>query len=80
MIKRIADVSQHYHGALRALSAEPIEPELVAGYLAGALVEVSGRWITSKPRRSAAAMAYWFSQMAAPGLLETMGLSSLLEG
>ncbi len=80
LTSRIADLSRHYHGALRAISTEPIEPDLVAGYLAGALVEVAGRWIISQPRRSAAAMAYWFSQMAAPGLLQMMGLSSLLEG
>ncbi len=42
---RIADLSRHYHGALRAISTKPIETELIAGYLAGALVEVAGRWI-----------------------------------
>ena len=75
-----AELSRHYHGALRSISTEPIEPDLIAPYLAGALVQVAGQWITSHPRRSAAAMAYWFSQMAAPGLLQMMGLSSLLEG
>ncbi|TVR05347.1 MAG: TetR/AcrR family transcriptional regulator [Spirochaetaceae bacterium] len=77
---RIADLSRLYHEALRAISSEPIDPDLIAGYLAGALVEVGGRWIISQPRRSATAMAYWFSQMAAPGLLQMMGLGSLLEG
>lgn len=35
---------------------------------------------SADPRPSATEMAYWFSQMAAPGLLEVMGLEELLGG
>ena len=83
---RVAEISRMHHSVLRTLREsgdtqkhEPLDAEYVAAYLSGALVELAGRWIVRSPRDSAAAMAYWFSQMAAPGLLQMMGLTSLLE-
>lgn len=75
----IAEISRAQHAALRELSSETIDADLTAAYLAGAAVASARMWIFSEPRRPASAMAYWFSRMAAPGLLEIMGLRHLLE-
>lgn len=76
----IAEVSRAQHAALRELSSVKVEAELTAAYLAGAAVASARVWIASHPRPSATEMAYWFSRMAAPGLLEVMGLEELLGG
>ena len=76
----VADVSRAQHAALRELSSVEVDAELTAAYLAGAAVASARVWIASDPRPSATEMAYWFSRMAAPGLLEVMGLEELLNG
>ena len=74
----VAETSRAQHAALRELSTVDVDAELTAAYLAGAAVASARVWIASDPRPSATEMAYWFSQMAAPGLLEVMGLEDLL--
>ena len=71
--------SRAQHDALRKLSRETIDAELTAAYLAGATIGSSRAWVFSEPREPAIAMAYWFSRMAAPGLLDVMGLRDLLD-
>ena len=71
--------SQAHHQTLRDRAPNEVDAEMVASYLAGALVQSAGTWIMRSPRKSATEMSYWFSELAAPGLLATMGLSDLLE-
>lgn len=47
---------------------------------AAAAVASARVWVLRENRQSAVSLAYWFSQMAAPGLLGIMGLGELLEG
>jgi hypothetical protein len=51
-----------------------------AAFLAGAAVASARVWVLRGDRQSAVSLAYWFSQMAAPGLLGIMGLEELLDG
>lgn len=79
LMKATAESSRALHAPLRERSAVAIDEELVASYLAGALVSTAGVWLSREKRPSATEMAYWFSRMAAPGLLEVMGLGAILE-
>lgn len=74
----VAEVSRKQHAALRQLSVADVDEELTASFLAGAAVASARTWVLRENRQSAVSMSYWFSQMAAPGLLELMGLSELL--
>lgn len=71
---RAASLSEALHAPLRKASSSFPEPGYTAAYLAGAMVASAAWWLGQKPRESAAAMAYRFSAMAAPGLLALMGL------
>jgi hypothetical protein len=78
LIEQITQLSRAHHEPLRRISPHRVDADLVARYLAGGLVAAAGWWILQEPRDTPAAMAYWFSRIAAPGLLQTMGLDSLL--
>lgn len=71
-------ISKAEHAALRAVSTQAVDADLTASYLAGALIASGAHWVLTETGKSAAEMAYWFSRMAAPGLLDLMGLSNLL--
>lgn len=73
----IAAVSKAQHASLRASSDYPIDPDLTAAYLAGALMAAGVHWLVTGMDKSALEMAYWFSSMAAPGLLDLMGLTDM---
>ncbi|MFW5729678.1 MAG: TetR/AcrR family transcriptional regulator [Spirochaetota bacterium] len=77
--RAVQTVSRKQHAALRQLSSVEIDAERTAAYLAGALVATARHWVSSEPRESATQLSYWFSRMAAPGLLQIMGLEALLE-
>ena len=74
----VAHISKTQHANLRNLAPDSVDPDLVAQYLAGAAVSTAGWWICRDERDSAVAMAYWFSNMAVPGLFRAMGLEELL--
>jgi AcrR family transcriptional regulator len=76
----VAEVSRRQHAALRRLSSARVDEELTAAFLAGAAVASARVWVLREHRQSAVSLAYWFSQIAAPGLLGIMGLGELLEG
>ena len=76
----VADVSRRQHAALRQLSSAEVDEELTASFLAGAAVASARTWVLRDDRQTALSLAYWFSSMAAPGLLGIMGLTDLLEG
>lgn len=71
---RAAALSEALHAPLRKASASFPDPGYTAAYLAGAMVASAAWWLRQEPRESAAAMAYRFSAMAAPGVLALMGL------
>ena len=73
----VAAVSKAQHASLRQVSESPPDPDLTASYLAGALLASGAHWITSDAPTTALEMAYWFSSMAAPGLLDLMGLGDI---
>lgn len=73
----VAAASKAEHASLRALSANPLDPDLTAVYIAGALMAAGAHWVVTGTEKSALEMAYWFSSMAAPGLLDLMGLSDI---
>ncbi len=56
-----------------------VDEELVAAYLAGAVIGTCRVWLACEPRVSALEMSYWFSRMAVPGLFQVMGLEKMLE-
>ena len=61
------------------MSSAELDEELTASFLAGAAVASARTWVLRENRQSAVSLAYWFSRMAAPGLLGIMGLDELLE-
>ena len=77
ILRDVATVSKTQHAGLRALSTNPLDPDLTAAYLAGALMASGTHWVLTGMEKSALEMAYWFSSMAAPGLLDIMGLSEM---
>jgi AcrR family transcriptional regulator len=72
------EISRAQHESLRRISPTPPEAGLTAAYIGGALIFSARWWITSGSESSPLEMAYWFSRMAAPGLLEIMGLSHIV--
>ena len=80
LLEQVTQLSRAHHEPLRRISAGGVNADLVARFLSGALVATAGWWILQDPRDTPAQMAYWFSRIAAPGVLQTMGLESLLDG
>jgi hypothetical protein len=70
--------SKSLHRSLREISSQNTDPDLIASYLAGALLGTCHRWLRMETPPKPIKMAYLFSAMAAPGLLQLQGLSDLL--
>jgi AcrR family transcriptional regulator len=73
-----AAASKAQHAGLREMSDHHPDPDLTASYIAGALTASGAHWILTNTEKSALEMAYWFSSMVAPGLLDLMGLSTIV--
>ncbi|MDX2140212.1 MAG: TetR/AcrR family transcriptional regulator C-terminal domain-containing protein [Chloroflexota bacterium] len=71
-----AQVSYERHAPLRAAAPRiTVPPELIAHYLAGALLGSIHWWLKTDLQATAETMAYQFSQLAVPGILDALGLS-----
>jgi AcrR family transcriptional regulator len=71
----LAQLSYEKHAPLRQMARHiSVEPTLTAHFLAGAVVNVVIWWLEHDLQPSAEAMAYTFSQLAAPGVLQALGL------
>lgn len=71
----LAQESEQKHQALREVAPfVSIEPELVADMLSGALLGAVKWWIKNDLRDTPEQMAYRFSQLLAPGVLQSLGL------
>lgn len=77
VVNALAAASKAQHATLRAQSDNPIDPDLTAAYMAGSLMAAGAHWVMTGMEKSALEMAYWFSSMAAPGLLDLIGLSEI---
>lgn len=74
LLDNIAHYSHQLHAPLRKISNSPQDPERIASYLSGALLGTLRWWLNSSDPPNSIQMAYWFSAMAAPGLLELEGI------
>lgn len=77
---RIATEAMSYqlHRPLRKNAGVEWDEEragLTAAYLSGALLASARNWVLRGCPEDSRVLAYWFSAMAAPGLLELMGIS-----
>ncbi len=71
----LAQVSYEKHAPLRQMARHiSVEPTFTAHFLAGALVNLIVWWLERNLQPSAESMAYTFSQLAAPGVLQALGL------
>ncbi|MBN1429973.1 MAG: TetR/AcrR family transcriptional regulator [Anaerolineae bacterium] len=67
--------SHEQHQAIwEATSKSSVEPMLIAHFLAGALLNTIIWWLKNDCQPSAEIMAYTFSRLAAPGVLDVLGL------
>jgi AcrR family transcriptional regulator len=75
---KIQQLSYQFHQPLRDRSSDWDErrAQLVAAYLSGALLASAKQWALSGFEEDCRVMAYWFSSLAAPGLLQSMGIES----
>ena len=74
----IARVSFRKHEPLRTSAHHvTVEPTLIAQMLAGAVLGAVRWWLSTDMQQTPEAMAYTFSQIAAPGVLASMGLDAL---
>ncbi len=76
-VRSVAEtMSFRMHETLRKKSAQwdQNQADMAAAYLSGALVATARNWVKNGCPGGSLVMAYWFSSMAAPGLLESMGL------
>lgn len=80
LVEQVTPISRMHHQPLHRISPHRVNADLIARYLSGALVATAGWWILQEPRETPSAMAYWFSRVSAPGILQVMGLDGLLEG
>lgn len=75
----IAAQSYKKHQALREVAPfMTVQPELIAQILSGALLGALRWWLQGDMSDSAEQMAYRFSQIVAPGVLQSMGLDDLM--
>ena len=72
----VAVESRRLHAPLRETASQPVDADLVAGTLAGALLGAARWWLREEPEAapSPQQMSYRFSAMVAPGVLGVMGL------
>ncbi|AHC16673.1 hypothetical protein L21SP2_3335 [Salinispira pacifica] len=71
-------MSYQLHQPLRKRAGSPWDEDragLTAAYLSGALLASARNWVLRGCPENSRVIAYWFSAMAAPGLLELMGIS-----
>ncbi|MEM9953153.1 MAG: TetR/AcrR family transcriptional regulator [Chloroflexota bacterium] len=74
----IAQQSYQKHQSLRDVAPFiTVRPELIAQMLSGALLGALRWWLRTDMSISPEQMAYQFSQIMAPGVLQSMGLDSL---
>jgi AcrR family transcriptional regulator len=74
----IAQQSYQKHQPLReAAPFMTVPPELIAQMLAGALIGALRWWLRGDMQDTPEQMAYRFSQIVAPGVLQSMGLDAL---
>lgn len=74
----IAQQSFEKHQPLRDVAPYmTVPPELIAQMLAGALLGALRWWVRTDMTDTAEQMAYRFSQIIAPGVLQSLGLDSL---
>lgn len=71
----LSQVSFEKHAPLRQVAQHiSVEPTFTAHFLAGAVVNVVIWWLERDLQPPAETMAYTFSQLAAPGVLQALGL------
>jgi AcrR family transcriptional regulator len=71
-----AQTSYERHAPLRAFAPRiTVPPELIAHYLAGALLGCLHWWLKTDLQATPETMAYQFSQLAVPGVLDALGVS-----
>lgn len=76
LLSYLTEASYQKHETLRRAAQHiSVDPQYTAHFLAGALLNVLIWWLEQDLNPSAEAMAYAFSQLAAPGVLEVLGLS-----
>lgn len=79
-IEHMADAFYQKHAPLRERAPRSeFSPELIANHLAGALVGMIQWWLKNETPPSADDMARAFTHLNAPGVLNSMGLSEMLE-
>jgi AcrR family transcriptional regulator len=72
----LAQQSLHKHQTLRdAAKTVTLPPELTAEMLTGALLGAVRWWLRTEMRDTPEQMAYRFSQLMAPGVLQSLGIS-----
>jgi AcrR family transcriptional regulator len=75
LLEFMTRISYQRHEAIRQIAPRiTVEPMLIAHFLAGALLNSIIWWLKQDCHPSAEAMAYTFSQLAAPGALAALGL------
>lgn len=74
--RTLAKISYDLHEPLRAHaeSWDEASARLAAEYLSGALLATARVWVNAGCTQTRSEIAYWFSAMAAPGLLQQMGI------
>ena len=75
VLDRVAQISRRLHEPIRTMATQEQDPELIATYLSGAILGVLRWWVNAPVPPTPVSMAYWFSAMAAPGLLSLQGIS-----
>ncbi|MCU0463141.1 MAG: TetR/AcrR family transcriptional regulator [Anaerolineae bacterium] len=71
----MAQTSYEWHAPIREVAPKmTVEPMLIAHFLAGALFNTLRWWLANDCQPSPETMAYTFSQLAAPGTLDAVGL------
>lgn len=75
ILEFMTHASYEQHEAIwKVASQSTVEPIVIAHFLAGALFNILIWWLKQDCRPPAEMMAYTFSRLAAPGILETLGL------
>ncbi len=75
LLAYLSQLSFEKHAPLRQMARHiSVEPTFTAHFLAGALVNLIVWWLERDLHPPAETMAYTFSQLAAPGVLQALGL------
>jgi AcrR family transcriptional regulator len=76
LVDFMAEVSYERHAPLRAAATRiTVPPGYIAHFLAGAALGVIRWWLKEDTKTPPESMAYQFSQLAVPGILDALGLS-----